>query len=397
MSERTARIRTALATVVVAVVVLGGCDWAQIGFGPEAANFNPYEPALTPASASRLAEQWSSPCACDGNHPLVAGDTVYALDAPTGASPIAVTLRASAVADGSPRWSTPLGQTIDRGVLAAVANGLVYLVVRPASGNDQLVAADATSGRVRWRRTPPTSGTGRVRLDQPVVDGANVFVTATASDATTLSAFDPTGHRAWTVVPGGQVLAGSYPAAAGQTVYVSSFIGISNGDVVVLLRGYAESDGTVVSSVTIPNAALVQSLAVANDLVYGTFYTAFGRLSNVGTFAIDPNAGAIKWTGELFTLAVTPGAVLSNNPRSGVLVAHDPITGAPKWTANQTDFAAAASDQLVFFSGGDIRQLSDGALVGHVQTTAGAALTQATPSGGRVFATSPSSLYALAP
>jgi hypothetical protein len=241
-----------------------------------------------------------------------------------------------------------------------------------------------------------------VSVGTPVVDGPLTFVTATASDASTLSAFDPTGRRVWTVVPGGGT--GANPAAvAGETVYVSTVIPLSDGTLLTLLRGYAVADGAVRSSAALPRQQLpgqlrgAQSLAVANGLVYGTFDTEFGRLQGPGTFAVHPDTGAFAWTGEMFTLAVTPGAVLSNNPRTGDLVAHHPLTGAPLWTVNQTDFAAAATDQLVFFSGGDIRRLSDGAFVGRVQTAAGEALSNAIPSGGRIFATSATRLYALTP
>jgi outer membrane protein assembly factor BamB len=397
MGERTRQARTAFAGLLAAVLLLSGCDWAQFGFGPAATNFNPYEPTLTPASAAHLTERWSTPCVCDRHRPLANGDSVYTIDGTAGNLPWTVTLRAFAVADGRPRWSTPLGQASNVGALAATANGLVYVVVRPASGSDQLIAVDATSGAVRWRRTPPTPGSGLVRIDAPVVDGPLALVTATASDGSTLSAFDPTGRRVWTVVPPGQTF-GAHPAVlAGQTVYVSTIIFLSNGTGLILLRGYAVADGAVRSSVTLDHDVPVQSLAVANGLVYGTFNTGFGRLQGPGTFAVHPDTGTFAWTGDLVTLAVTPGAVLSNNPRTGNLTAHHPTTGAPQWTANQSDFAATATDQLVFFSAGNIRRLSDGALVGRVETNDGEALSNATPSGGRVFATSPSRLYALVP
>lgn len=397
MPKRTPRLRTTL-VVLVAALALGGCDWAQVRFGPEASGFNPYEPSLTPSSATSLSVRWSTACACAVNRPLVANDTVFAIDGTGGVAPYTLTLRAFATGDGRPRWATALGQTAGVGVLAAVANGLVYVVVQRAPASDQLVAIDATSGTVRWRRTPPAPGTGPVRIDSPVVDGAHVFVTATASDASTLSAFDATGQRVWTVAPGGQVFEGANVAAvAGETVYVSTFLPLTSGDGLIFLRGYAVGNGAARSTVTIGSNLPVQSLATANGLVYGTFYTSVGRLGRVGTFAVDPGTGAIVWTGEPVTLAVTPGAVLSSNPRTGELVAHHPITGAPVWTTNQSDAGAAATNDLVFFSEGDIRRLTDGGFVGRVRTADGDALRLPTPSGGRVFAASPSRLYALAP
>lgn len=124
-------------------------------------------------------------------------------------APYSLSLRAFDTDDGRPKWSTPLGPSDVGGSLAAVANGLIYLTVHPAQGSDRLLAVDATSGTRRWIITPPAPGTGRVRLDLPVVDGPLVFVTATASDASELSAIDTTGRRVWSSVPGGQVFPGS--------------------------------------------------------------------------------------------------------------------------------------------------------------------------------------------
>jgi outer membrane protein assembly factor BamB len=398
VGERGTRIRTTLACVLISAFALTGCDWSQAHFGPEATNFNSFEPKLTATSVKNLSEQWSHPCAC-GRHPLVAGGTVYAIDGFSGDAPWSLSLRAFAADDGRERWSTPLGAASDAGSLAAVANGLVYVTVHPAAGSDRLVAVDATSGAMRWQRTPPAPGSGRIRLDPPLVDGSLVFATATASDATTVSAYDPTGRRVWTVVPGGQIFEGSNLAAvSGQTVYVATTIFLSDGGGVVLLRGYSVADGTAGSAAFIQNALPgIESLAVANGLVYGTIFTSFGRLSGVGAFAVHPETGTVAWTGELFTLAVTPGAVLSNNPRTGTLTARDPITGVVLWSTNQTDFAAAATDQLAFFSAGDIRRLSDGALVGNVRGADGTATSFVTPAAGRVVAVTPTRLYSLAP
>ena len=213
-----------------------------------------------------------------------------------------------------------------------------------------------------------------MHVNPPVVDGALLLVTATASDASTLSAFDPVGRRSWTVVPGGQVPDGANVATVpGQTVYVSTTVLLSGGGGFVLLRGYAIENGAVQTSVVVSIALPVLSLATANGLVYGTFFTAFGRDSTTGTFAVDPDTGTVAWTGQLFTLAVTPGAVLSNNPRTGTLNAYHPITGAVRWTTSQTDFSAVATDHLVFFREGTIRRLSDGDVVGRVKTDGGRA------------------------
>jgi outer membrane protein assembly factor BamB len=147
----------------------------------------------------------------------------------------------------------------------------------------------------------------------------------------------------------------------------------------------------------IPEPLPVQSLAATNGLVYGTWFTDFGRAGGSGAFAVHPDTGAIVWTGDLFLLAVTPGVALSDEPITGTLSARNPTTGAVLWQSDQTDPTAAATDQLAFFSYGAIRRLSDGALVGNVATAAGEDLRAVTPANGVVYAASSTKLYAFAP
>lgn len=214
-----------------------------------------------------------------------------------------------------------------------------------------------------------------------------MYVAATATDSTVVSAFDATGQRIWSVVPGGQSFPGRTIAIdPGKTLYVATYIQPSNNQLVNLVRGYSVSDGTMRSTAILPPSLPIQSLAAADGLLFGTFFTDFGRDGGEGGFAIHPDTGAIEWTDGLFLLAVTPGVALTNNPRTGALVAHDPTTGATLWSTTQGGFAAAATDQLLFFSDGTIRRLADGTVVGHVPSSDADPVALVTPSNGRIYA-----------
>lgn len=105
----------------------------------------------------------------------------------------------------------------------------------------------------------------------------------------------------------------------------------------------------------------------------------------------------LAWSGDLFVLAITPSAVLTNNPRTGTLTARDPTSGSVLWSTYQSDASAAATDQLAYSGGGNIRRLSDGALVGTVQGPGGDSLVRTTPANGRIFGVSTTNLYAFSP
>jgi PQQ-like domain len=393
--RRCARVVVA---VVASALLLAGCDWAQLGFGPAGTSYDPIEPALTETSVAHLAADWSVECACWPSRPLVAMGTVYAVDGYAGEAPFPLTLRAFDATSGTPRWSVPLGTSRPGDVLAAVANGLVYLSLRPTSGSDQLVALDAATGKTRWQVVPPAPGSGPVVLGLPIVDGAQVFVSATASDASEVSAFDALGQRVWSVVPGGRVFEGSNLATVpGQTLYVATGLALSNGQGLSLLKGYAVSDGAARSAALIPDPTPVQTIAAADGLVYGTWFTAFGRLGSVGGFAVHPDTGALAWSGGLFEQAVAPDAVLTNNPRDATLEARDPMTGAVKWTTFQSGFGAEVAGALVVSSEGDIRRLSDGVRVGAVRDAVNEDLIRTTPANGRIFAVAATHLYAVSP
>ena len=77
---------------------------------------------------------------------LVANGRVYVVDGVSSS-----TVRAFDATTGQAKWSTPLPVSPAGGEMGAVANGLVYVVVRPETGSDRVVAFDQATGAVRWR------------------------------------------------------------------------------------------------------------------------------------------------------------------------------------------------------------------------------------------------------
>jgi outer membrane protein assembly factor BamB len=341
-------------------------------------------------------------CAC--GQPLVADSTLYVVESQAQRSRL--TLHAFDAAGGMPKWSTTLASKASGDTLAAVANGLVYATVHPSSGSDQLIALDAATGKRRWKLTPPTPGTGAVRIIAPVVDGRLAFVAATASSATELSAIDPTGHVVWSAMPGGTV--GDFPPPdpslatnPGHTIYIATLSLTAPAN--QLLTGYDESDGTVHSAVSVQPtpAGPIQSIAYSNGLILGTAGTGFGRLG-FGAFGLDPDTGAVLWTTDIFTVAVTFDAVITSDARSSSITARNPTTGAVMWSVvdNIGDRVALAGNLMYTWRPDTIviRRLSDGNVVGTAQPNVGEFLTgRVIPSNGRLYATTTGHLYALAP
>jgi outer membrane protein assembly factor BamB len=384
------------------VVLVAGCDWTALGFGPANTNFNPLEPRLTESSVQHLQSAWSVPCACS-RRPLVAGGRVFVLDGFGGSSPYSMTVRAFDAANGQPRWSRPLGTSQFGHVLSAVANGLVYVVVHPESGSDRVVALDAATGAVRWQLTPPEPGNGPVRVIGPVtVDGPLAFVTATTAARGGIYALDSAGQVVWSSAPGGFVSAITADPEH-HILYAASFVQLTNVAGIQLLTGYAEADGTLRSAVVaqVPTFVLVASLGFSKGLVFGTQPNLHGE-GGVGAFAMHPDSGALAWSGDGAVTAITPSAIIDSHLRgASTTVARNPSTGAVLWQTNGIAGAEAVAGNLVYAPGFnndiEVRRLSDGAVVATVPLPEAEFFGGLTPAADHLYVVTNTQLEALAP
>jgi outer membrane protein assembly factor BamB len=379
------------------LVLVAGCDWTALGFGPANTNFNPFEPALTESSVQNLETAWSAPCACPGGqHPLVAGGRVYVLDG--------ITVRAFDAGNGQVRWSRPLGTSQFGHQLSAVANGLVYVAVHPETGSDRIVALDAATGVVRWQMTPPEPGGARVGIVAPiVVDGPLAFVAANSSTRSDIFAVDSGGHVVWSAAPGGFVSALTADPEQG-TLYVASLLQLTNRPSIQLLTGYAEGDGARRSAVVpqIPSFVSVSSLGFSNGLVFGTQSNDHGE-GGIGAFAVHPDTGELAWSANGSVAAITPSAVVDFHLRGDPnTIARNPLTGAVLWQANTINGADAVAGNLIYtpgFTGNiSVRRVSDGAVVANVPLPAADPFFRSvTPSAGHLYLVTNTRLSALAP
>ena len=385
--------------VVAVVVVLAGCDWPAVGFGPQSTNFNPLEPALTESSVGHLTVAWSRPCACR-ERALAAGGAVYVVDGYTGNGPYSLTVRAFDSVSGKRKWSRPLGAS-SGAVVGAVANGLVYVSVGSPSGSDRLLALDAASGHRRWQLTPPAPGTGAVMVGPAIVDGSWAFVEAgVAAGRGEVSAIDTAGHVVWSAVPGTAL-----GAFASDPVHRTLYVAWGDRPSGSHLTGYAEPDGTVRSAVVTqldPRAAVV-SLAFSDGLVYGTQTTGHSDQFGVGAFALHPDTGKLVWSGDISETVVTPKVVLDYSFTLGPSVARNASSGAVLWQAADIFPADAVAGNLVYGIGSTvdtvhIRRLSDGALVATLRSPApGESFGSLTPAAGHLYDVTTTHLFAFAP
>jgi outer membrane protein assembly factor BamB len=376
MGRRT----TALVVALLATFGLAGCDWAGLQFGPANTNFNPYEPELNASSVRNLDVAWSAPCACR-DRALVAAATVFAVTGYGDTETSALTLRAFDAASGAPKWSTPLG-TVERATLSAVGNGLAYVLVVPASGSDRILAFDTATGVRRWRLTPPEPGTDPVSLSTPIVDGPLLFVIARVPTRSDVFAIDTSGRVAWSAAPAGYVTALTADPDS-KRLYAVSALTLTAGPPFgfQFLTGYEEADGSVRSSVVtqLRHFVGVGTLGFSNELVIGTQPNLHAE-GGVGAFALHPDTGAFAWTGNGGLVeAITPSVTFEHNFRqSPSTVARDTSTGAVLW---QADFFPEAVAGDLAYGAGEVRRLSDGALVTTLNASGGL-----TPANGRLYA-----------
>jgi hypothetical protein len=363
-----------LVLAALVVIVIAGCDWSQVGYGPTQAKSNPFEPALTTSSLTHLASVWSSQgwtesCNCSYFDPLVASNALYATRFRGEINPLFVDVVSRDATTGADRWTTSLG-SIEFAFATAVGNGLVYVHVSPVDAPDELVALDAATGAQRWSLTPPALGTGTEtmagsnRSPGMVLDGTTMFVTASAGGAAQLSAVDPTGQVLWTTVPAGGLVDG-VAANGNGTLYVASTVTLTNppDGAIRILTGYSEASGAVTSRVVMQTQT-VGVPAFANGLVY------------VGGTAIRPGDGSVAWSAPGRFGAVSASAIVLFDDTT--VTARDPMTGAVLWSAPKDE----ASHDTVAIAGGFVYLGGPQSLTVRVLTTGDAVASIPLPDDG---------------
>ncbi len=222
---------------LVAVLVLAGCDWSQLAYGPEHAGSSPDATISKPVvqSGSVLPDWTATVGGAVLSTPMVARGVAYV--AATDRRLYAFDAVGAVGCSGTPTTCTPLWKSVDLGgpvsSSPAVVDGLVYVASRDA----RLLAFDATGSRACsgtpkvcspvWTARLPGSATA----SPTVVDG-RVFAVSASGSADALSAFDATnGAPLWTATVVNHSTSilhtESAPSVSGGIVY-ASFAGVAD-------------------------------------------------------------------------------------------------------------------------------------------------------------------------
>jgi len=386
---------------IVAAIALAGCDWAQVGFGPDQTSYNPSESAITPTSVTSFHLDWSAQCGICRTPALVAGGLLYfGSESPTSTQ--IHTVEARDLATGAVRWSTTFNHVSDAEFLG-IGNGLAYVRVGslPLDGaqntSDVLLAYDAATGTLSWYYVPPPPDTiaaqnDPVTIQNWLLDGPRLFlVTATPHGGDAASAIDATGHDVWYAPVTGYVQ--GIVAEPGQTLYVISFVKVhSDGTGVDILTSLAEATGHVDAARFADFGPLglvfgAPPPAFANGLIYAESNANTIQGNHTRAVSVRVATGVQAWSAlDEWIGAVAPGAVVTVG--AGGVFARNPTSGAQLWNAPGAASGVvqptAATDGIVFANQGGVRafRLADGAVLG--TAAAGGMITVAD---GRVVAT----------
>jgi outer membrane protein assembly factor BamB len=268
------RLRRRSLAVLIAVLVLSGCDWTQFRFGPAHTGFNPFETKLNVANVSQLQQTWTgnagpsvvtSPAIVNGvAYVGSTDDNLYAFDA-----------KGNTNCSGAPKTCVPLW-TANTGAFAsspAVVNGVAY------EGSDRLSAFDA-NGNINCSGTPKTcaplwtGSMGNQAAGSPVVANGYVYIIGNH----TLLVFDAKGNincsgipktcaPLWTATGGGNFYD---PAVVNGTVY----LGAGDGKLYAIdAKGNINCSGTPKTCAPLWTATaggnqFQDTPAVANGVVY---------------------------------------------------------------------------------------------------------------------------------
>lgn len=249
--------------------------------------------------------------------PVVAGGLVYTIDAQSRVTATAT--------NGATAWATDVTGLADRPADAsggglAVGGGRVFVT----SGFGELVALDARTGTIAWRKQLGTSAGGA-----PTVAGGKVF--AASRDGTGWGIDAGTGKVAWTVPGLGRagIVGASAPASDGKIVIFPFTTG--------LMVAAETQTGKILWKTSLAGKRVGESYTSINDItgdpviagnaVYAG--TAAGRIA-----AIDKTTGQMLWSvgqGAASPPAVAGGALFIVNDQ-GRLMRLDAGSGGTVWS-----------------------------------------------------------------
>jgi outer membrane protein assembly factor BamB len=325
-------VRTVLA-IGLATVMLGACDWAQVGFDAGRTNFNPSEPTLSPATVSELHQRWTiSVPGASSQQPLTANGLVYFAVPGSRVAAVSATT-------GAPAWST----TTDVTSVFAVADGQVY-----ATTQQGLSAFGARTGAEIWSITLPIHSpqSGQLGFSTgPVVANGLVYVVGLDSR---VYAYDAaTGTLDWSVAPTSRTLLPGLIVANG-VAYASAFDSTSGPNIFAL---NAITGATIWSATTAWPFAFVSMAAGDKAYVVSVNCQASssGYQCGIQTQARDATDGSVDWedAGGGYPLAMGDG-IMYRYPSDAI----DSATGAQLWWHNDSPSAAAIAHGVIYASDG---------------------------------------------
>lgn len=372
-------------------------DWPQAG-GPPSHAPGHAELAAEPRQAWRASVGYGSGYrARITAGPVIAGDTVYVVDAGGEVS-------AFDLASGGRRWrtdTTPEDESTGSvGGGAAFADGVLYV----ATGMAEVLALSPEDGAVRWRvRTPsPTRGA-------PTVAGGRIFVVTLENHLVALSTED--GRRLWTHRAGALTtlpLGLPAPAVEGDAVVA----GFGTGELVAL----RVSDGRLLWAEGLGNVGATSLADIVG--ITGLPVIDRGRVVATGlgntTIAVDLRSGRRLWERAFGggTGVAAAGDWVFAVTRGGEAVAVGREDGRIRWVSELDPSPEGGRRQdpaqfgppilaggfvLVPSSRGEVLRLSpgDGGIAGRIPLSAGVVLPGALAQGTLVLLGNDGTLMAL--
>ena len=316
--------RRTLASVLLSCLVFASPaaaatpGWDHAGYDAEDSYYNPGESAINATTIGHLTRRWSVPlrqfpAACGGpSTPLVAAGLVIATDQKGVSTYHATTGRLAWRFDWpDPEDSSTPTMAVSENVLV-LGNGDCHSASDP---DGALTALDLTTGRVRWRLTPP------VPVNAFVVDKGTVVISGgSESDETVTVAYRATdGRKLWSK-PGYET---SGVSAAGRilltkdtsTSAVSVLTGATTWTKPRLWQAqsatpagdrFLVTNGTALSLVNAASGALLWTAPGQQSTQLATDGRRIYRAVDSAVSALDIRDGRVVWTRTLPLTATQP-------------------------------------------------------------------------------------------